>query len=314
MRRSDTSGLDWEKHVEIDPRYFRPAEVRRLHSGDPSRRGPSLGWKPKVTFHDWRSVRWSTAELAEEGRSIKERPDHRRPDVMSIGQDRRGPRRGGFLGARSWRARRGGAEVVRSPGSRDYDLTPGRPGSGNVRGRAPPSRDPPRRAGGRDRGEPRLPGTFFYDNLMMGVAPGSSGRTASRSSSASARSAPTPSSRPVPFHEDDIWNGYPEETNAPYGLAKKDAARAEPGLPAAVRVPTASTAVPGQPLRPGDNFDPDTSHVIPALIRKCVEAVDAGRTSTGWGTGAARASSSTSTTRPRGASSSRPSASRGPSR
>jgi GDP-L-fucose synthase len=82
-----------------------------------------------------------------------------------------------------------------------------------------------------------------------------------------------PKLAPVPFSEEDLWNGYPEETNAPYGLAKKmllvqaQAYRAQYGFNAIYLVPV-------NLYGPGDNFDLDTSHVIPALIRKCVEAMD----------------------------------------
>jgi GDP-L-fucose synthase len=91
----------------------------------------------------------------------------------------------------------------------------------------------------------------------------------------------------VPFHEQDLWNGYPEETNAPYGLAKKallvqsQAYRQQYGYNSIFLLPT-------NLYGPGDNFDPRTSHVIPALIRKCVEAVDAGRDYIDvWGDGSA---------------------------
>jgi GDP-L-fucose synthase len=91
----------------------------------------------------------------------------------------------------------------------------------------------------------------------------------------------------VPFREEDLWNGYPEETNAPYGVAKKaifvmlDGYRREYGLKSAVVVPV-------NLYGPGDNFDPRSSHVIPALIRKCEEARLAGRGAIScWGTGAA---------------------------
>jgi GDP-L-fucose synthase len=100
-----------------------------------------------------------------------------------------------------------------------------------------------------------------------------------------------PKFTPVPFREDDLWNGYPEETNAPYGLAKKmllvqsQAYRAQYGFNSIFLMPV-------NLYGPGDNFDPATSHVIPALIRKCV---DARRTAargerpaiTVWGSGAA---------------------------
>jgi GDP-L-fucose synthase len=91
----------------------------------------------------------------------------------------------------------------------------------------------------------------------------------------------------VPFREDDLWNGYPEETNAPYGIAKKmllvqsQAYREQYGFNGIYLIPV-------NLYGPGDNFDPRTSHVIPALIRKCVEAREAGAASIEvWGTGAA---------------------------
>lgn len=96
-----------------------------------------------------------------------------------------------------------------------------------------------------------------------------------------------PKFTPVPFNEADIWNGYPEETNAPYGVAKKAAGemlrayRAQYGLRSAYVLPV-------NLYGPHDNFDPTTSHVIPALIRKCVEAQRAKAPSiTCWGTGSA---------------------------
>src|SRR5207244_604000 len=96
-----------------------------------------------------------------------------------------------------------------------------------------------------------------------------------------------PKHTPVPFREDDLWNGYPEETNAPYGLAKKmllvqaQAYRQQYGL-------NAITLLPVNLYGPRDNFDRETSHVIPALIRKAVEARDAGRDQIEvWGTGTA---------------------------
>jgi len=92
---------------------------------------------------------------------------------------------------------------------------------------------------------------------------------------------------PVPFREEDLWNGYPEETNAPYGIAKKSllvqaqAYRQEFGL-------NSIYLLPANLYGPGDNFDMETSHVIPALIRKFVEAKEQTRDSVVvWGTGAA---------------------------
>jgi GDP-L-fucose synthase len=96
-----------------------------------------------------------------------------------------------------------------------------------------------------------------------------------------------PKYTPVPFREDDLWNGYPEETNAPYGVAKKaalvmlDGYRRQYGL-------ASSYLLPVNLYGPWDNFDPQTSHVIPALIRKCLEATEAGAPSIEcWGTGSA---------------------------
>jgi GDP-L-fucose synthase len=96
-----------------------------------------------------------------------------------------------------------------------------------------------------------------------------------------------PKFTPVPFHEDDLWNGYPEETNAPYGLAKKmllvqgQAYRQQYGFDVIHLIPV-------NLYGPGDNFNPASSHVIPALIKKCVDAVDAGDDDIEvWGTGSA---------------------------
>ena len=108
-----------------------------------------------------------------------------------------------------------------------------------------------------------------------------------------------PKFAPVPFHEDDLWNGYPEETNAPYGVAKKmllvgaQAYREQYGMNAIFLLPV-------NLYGPRDNFDLETSHVIPALIRKMVEARERGdgRSCSG-ATARRRASSSTSTTAPR---------------
>jgi GDP-L-fucose synthase len=96
-----------------------------------------------------------------------------------------------------------------------------------------------------------------------------------------------PKFTPVPFREEELWNGYPEETNAPYGLAKKmllvqgQAYRQQYGL-------NVVHLLPVNLYGPGDNFDPDSSHVIPALIKKCQDAIDAGAASMEvWGTGRA---------------------------
>jgi GDP-L-fucose synthase len=130
------------------------------------------------------------------------------------------------------------------------------------------------------------PGKFFYDNLMMGVQMMEVGRQAGIEKLVAVGSICSyPKFTPVPFKEEAIWNGYPEETNAPYGLAKKmllvqsQAYREQYGFNSIVLFPV-------NLYGPRDNFDLQTSHVIPALIRKCLEAKEAGQSRVVvWGTG-----------------------------
>ena len=132
------------------------------------------------------------------------------------------------------------------------------------------------------------PGRFFFANMAMGLHLVEHARRIGLEKFIHTGTVCAyPKFAPIPFCEDDIWNGYPEETNAPYGVAKKslfvmlDGYRREYGLQSAV-------AVPVNLYGPGDNFDPASSHVIPALIRKCEEARLAGADEVVcWGTGAA---------------------------
>ena len=132
------------------------------------------------------------------------------------------------------------------------------------------------------------PGRFFYDNLMMGTQLMEHARQRGVGKFVGIGTVCAyPKYTPVPFQEDDLWNGYPEETNAPYGLAKKmllvqgEAYRAEYGFNSIFLLPV-------NLYGPGDNFDPAASHVIPALIKKCVDAIEASeRSITVWGTGKA---------------------------
>ena len=132
----------------------------------------------------------------------------------------------------------------------------------------------------------RFPGTYYYQNLMMGTLLMEQARRAGVRRFVSVGTICSyPKFTPVPFREEDLWNGYPEETNAPYGLAKKmllvqsQAYRQEFGFDA-VNVMLVNL------YGPGDNFDPETSHVIPALIRKCVEAAERSAPEIEvWGTG-----------------------------
>ena len=116
------------------------------------------------------------------------------------------------------------------------------------------------------------PGSFFYDNAVMGIELMEQARQFDvQKFVAVGTVCAYPKFAPVPFREEDLWDGYPEETNAPYGLAKKmllvqgQAYRAQYGFNAIYLLPV-------NIYGPGDNFDPEASHVIPALIKKCVEA------------------------------------------
>jgi GDP-L-fucose synthase len=130
------------------------------------------------------------------------------------------------------------------------------------------------------------PGSFFYENLMMGAHLMEFGRRYGVDKFVALGTiCAYPKFTPIPFREEDLWNGYPEETNAAYGLAKKmllvqaDAYRTQYGFNAIYLLPV-------NLYGPGDNVDPQTSHVIPAMIRKCVEAVHTNaKQIVLWGTG-----------------------------
>lgn len=132
------------------------------------------------------------------------------------------------------------------------------------------------------------PGEVFFDNIMMGTLLMEEARLAGvQKFVAIGTVCSYPKFAPVPFKEEEIWNGYPEETNAPYGLAKRmmmvqsRAYRQQYGFNSICLLPT-------NLYGPGDNFDLESSHVIPALIRKISDAKESGKDSiTVWGTGKA---------------------------
>lgn len=136
----------------------------------------------------------------------------------------------------------------------------------------------------------QYPGSLFYDNAIMGIQLMEAARQADVGKFVAVGTiCAYPKFTPVPFREDEIWNGYPEETNAPYGLAKKmmlvqsQAYRQQYGFNSIYLLPV-------NLYGPGDNFDPSSSHVIPALIKKFTDAVKAGnsdQTVEVWGTGSA---------------------------
>jgi GDP-L-fucose synthase len=131
-----------------------------------------------------------------------------------------------------------------------------------------------------------IPGEMFYDNLLMGVQLMEEARLAGvQKFVALGTICAYPKYTPIPFKEEELWNGYPEETNAPYGLAKKmllvqaQAYRQQYDFNAIYLLPV-------NLYGPGDNFNPRSSHVIPALIKKFIEAKDQGLGSVSvWGTG-----------------------------
>jgi GDP-L-fucose synthase len=193
----------------------------------------------------------------------------------------------GFLGSFVLEElRRRGAREVFVPRSRDYDLV-------DMAGVRALYRDTQptlvlhlaARVGGIGANRDN-PGKFFYDNLMMGVQLIEVGRQVGlQKLVALGTICAYPKFCPVPFREEELWNGYPEETNAPYGIAKKallvqsEAYRAQYGF-------NSSVLFPVNLYGPRDNFDLQTSHVIPALIRKCLEARDRGeKRIVAWGTG-----------------------------
>ena len=113
------------------------------------------------------------------------------------------------------------------------------------------------------------PGRYFYDNAIMGIQLMEQARRAGVEKFVTIGTVCAyPKFTPVPFREDDIWNGYPEETNAPYGIAKKALLVQGQAYRAPVRLQRRSTSSPSTSTARGDNFDPASSHVIPALIKK----------------------------------------------
>jgi GDP-L-fucose synthase len=183
----------------------------------------------------------------------------------------------GFLGSRIVDALKGlGCRSVFVPRSRDYDLRR----SGDIERVLRDARPDvvihlAARVGGIGANRAH-PAEFFYDNLLMGTQLlHESWRAGVAKFVGVSTICAYPKLTPVPFSEDELWNGYPEETNAPYGLAKKmllvqaQAYRQQYGF-------NATHLMPVNLYGPGDHLDPENSHVIPALIEKCVGAVDRG--------------------------------------
>ncbi len=194
---------------------------------------------------------------------------------------------GGFLGQRVVdRLRQAGCRQIFVPRSADYDLVQRDGVLGALRDGRPDVIVHLAAVVGGIGANRANPGKFFYDNLMMGVQLMEEARLAGVDKFVAVGTiCAYPKFTPIPFREADLWNGYPEETNAPYGLAKKmllvqaQAYREQYGFDAIYLLPV-------NLYGPHDNFDPSSSHVIPALIRKCLEARDAQAPSISvWGDG-----------------------------
>jgi GDP-L-fucose synthase len=196
---------------------------------------------------------------------------------------------GGFLGsAVVKRLRAAGADQIFVPRSADYDL---RTRDGVDRAIAHGSPDVVIHLAavvGGIGANRENPGRFFYENAIMGIQLIEQARLAGVDKFVQIGTVCSyPKFTPIPFHESELWNGYPEETNAAYGLAKKmllvqcQAYRQQYGFNAIYLIPV-------NLYGPGDNFDPRSSHVIPALIKKCIDARERGDSYIEvWGTGSA---------------------------
>jgi GDP-L-fucose synthase len=195
----------------------------------------------------------------------------------------------GFLGRRVCaRLEERGAREVIVPRRRDYDLTTAQAAKQLFEACRPEVVIHLAAEVGGIGANRAQPGRFFYANMAMGLHVVEEARQRGVAKLLGLGTVCAyPKHTPVPFSEDDLWNGFPEETNAPYGVAKKalllmmQSYRAQYGL-------NAIGLLPVNLYGPGDNFDPETSHVIPALIRKFIEARQRGdATVTCWGSGSA---------------------------
>src|SRR5262245_26239661 len=195
----------------------------------------------------------------------------------------------GFLGSHVCRkVRRAGAAAVFAPRSREYDLREKEAVLRLLRDTSPTLVIHLAAVVGGIGANRKNPGKFYYDNAIMGIQLMEQARLAHvEKLVAIGTVCAYPKFSRVPFREDELWDGYPEETNAPYGIAKKilavqsQAYREQYGFNSIFLLPV-------NLYGPRDNFNPESSHVIPALIRKCVEARRDGSPSIEcWGTGSA---------------------------
>lgn len=220
-----------------------------------------------------------------------QRPDGQGITGMSFWTDKQVLVTGGsgFLGSHLVEElKRRGANRVAAPRSRDYDLRDQAQVKACLRDLHPDVVIHLAAVVGGIGANREHPGSFFYDNATMGIHLMEESRKAGVAKMTVVGTiCAYPKFTPVPFREAELWNGYPEETNAPYGLAKKmmlvqsQAYRQEYGFNSIYLLPV-------NLYGPRDNFDPASSHVIPALIRKALEAKESGAAKmVCWGTGSA---------------------------
>jgi len=298
--------------IAIDPKYFRPAEVELL-MGDPAKAKNKLGWEPKVKFNELVKIMLE-ADLKAEGLNLpdikkKESLDNSFNPSTSLGQpikpgteikfpqtDFNWPNKkilitggSGFLGSHviEQLLKKGcRPENIFIPRSHELDLRD----KANCQ-KAVKDKDLVIHLAAKVGGigfNQKYPADLFYDNLMMGTHLIEEARKAGVNKFVAIGTiCAYPKFTPIPFTEDNLWQGYPEETNAPYGLAKKmllvqsQAYRAQHNFNSIFLLPV-------NLYGPRDNFSPESSHVIPALIKKVADAQKSGYNYIEvWGTGKA---------------------------
>ncbi len=194
----------------------------------------------------------------------------------------------GFMGSRVVERLRAAGSEVFVPRSKDYNLVDGAAVKRLFKDARPDLVIHAAAVVGGIGANRENPGRFFYENLMMGAQSLEEARlTGVKKFVAIGTICAYPKFTPVPFKEEDLWTGYPEETNAPYGLAKKMLLVQSQAYRQQYKF-NSIFLLPVNLYGPGDNFDPASSHVIPALIRKVVEAKRDGKSEIEvWGTGRA---------------------------
>ena len=291
-------GLAWKNYIGIDPKYYRPAEVEILQ-GDASKAKEKLGWEPKTKFKELVKI-MVESDLQKAG---LDQSKYLQPTIENKNfyfsqnftsqtlADKKILLTGGagFLGSfvtEKLQAAGVSKENIVIPQFPEFDLRDKKTCEDLVAGKDLVIHLAAKVGGiGYNR---ENPATLYFDNLIMGAQLMEAARQARVEKFVAVGTiCAYPKFTPVPFKEEDLWNGYPEETNAPYGLAKKmmlvqaQAYRAQYNFNAIFLLPV-------NLYGPRDNFQPESSHVIPALIKKVFDAQKARQSYIDvWGTGSA---------------------------